>query len=381
MEKAHKSEKPSINSKEKPYSFNSAEEISKSSKKHHHGHHSRSFQKETDAVLATPFRIAAESDLRTAETYKEDLKENPTEEPSRSDDAPTPILPLIGEVIAFVSLGAVIYTLFLLLRLDGTIHWNYWIISIPLWFIFFILLLLTQSKKLTTHASLIVRLAWLICVLCMVVFLFLVDMRLQYLYDSLSDDETLNSLVFDWVYIFVPLWIFIGIDFILSVSGFLVGCFGSNSQTKERYRSASVSLLIFDLVFTPFLLLLQLKLSGNAESFGWAVVFISLFIVDVFFLVTGCVLLVFTFGSTQDAIFSLPQVIAFLLVCVLSIVFKILLIVALDKQQHGESLPISLLGILSPLIILELLLMAIGISVRVRRRPITEGYQPITASK
>src|SRR5690242_1029226 len=90
-----------------------------------------------------------------------------------------PILPLVGEILAGVFSGLVIFTVFVALKITEVINWNYWFVFSPIWVVLLALLLLTQSKRLTTRTNLIVRLAWLLCVISIMGHLILLNMKLE----------------------------------------------------------------------------------------------------------------------------------------------------------------------------------------------------------
>jgi cytochrome bd-type quinol oxidase subunit 2 len=263
-----------------------------------------------------------------------------------------PILPLIGEILAFSTVGIIIFTIFLTIKLVSVIQWSFWWVCSPLWLILFSLLVLTQSRKLTTKAPLIVRLAWLLCVTCVIAFLILLNMKLELEYDT------------SIFYMFLPLWALLGITVFLGISGIAVSCCTSNDNPdrKKKYLFAGLPLLVFDAVFFPFLLLLELKLNDTTDEFSWSVVFIPLWITDGFFLCVALFLLLFTIGSRQDALFSLSQVITFISLLPVAAVFKILVVLHLD----GDTL--SMFIVMTPILVVELLLLSCGLNIRLNKR-------------
>jgi len=287
------------------------------------------------------------------------IQENPEEQKLLGEKEvidSQPILPLVGEILAFTTIGIIIFTIFLTIKLENQLRWSYWWVCSPLWLVLFSLLVLTQSRKLTTKSPLIVRLAWLLCVTCVIAFLILLNMKLELEYDT------------SFFYLFIPLWALLGITIFLGCSGVMVACCTNteNQERKKKYLFAGVPLLVFGVVFFPFLLLLELKLGdslGDASGeFSWSVVFIPLWITDGFFLCVSLFLLLFTIGSRQDALFSLSQVITFISLIPAAAVFKILVVL------HLEGDPLSLFIVMTPLLVVELLLLSCGLNIRLNKR-------------
>jgi len=259
-------------------------------------------------------------------------------------------LDLIGEIITITTFGLSVFTVFITLKITGVVNWMYWAVSSPLWLVLFILLVLTQSKRFVQHTTIIIRLAWFLCVVAVIAFLVLLNLKLE-------KDEREPPLNL----IFLPLWILFGIALLLGMSGLTIGlCFDrKNPKRKKKYLLAGVPLLLFDLVFFPFMFLLELKIqdSGGA-GFGWSIVFIPIWITDTFFLYVSCVLFLFTIGARDSAVFSISQVITFLCILTGGTVFTILLVLVL------EGAPFSPYVITAPLLLVELLCVACGLNVR-----------------
>lgn len=261
-------------------------------------------------------------------------------EPQRSKKT---MLPLVGEIIAFVSSGLFIFTILCTLKLEGVILWMWWLICIPLWLILFVLILLTQSKKLTTRTSLIVRLAWLLCVISIICFMVLLNLKLEHEYEP------------NWKLVFLPLWILFGLAFILGISGVIVALC-NKEQRRRKYLLSGIPLLAFVIIFLPFTMLLEFRIED--ESILWSAVFIPLWIVDSTSICFACILMLFTIGSREDATFTLSQVISFICLMPLAILFKILLVLELDGVE------LSYYIVMTPLLVMELLALSCGANLR-----------------
>jgi len=268
---------------------------------------------------------------------------------------PHPVLPVVGEVMAYTNITLFAFTAFLALKLDGYLSWNWWLVCTPLWALLFLLLVLTQSKRMTRRAPLIVRLAWLIIVLSIIVFL--VALNMKFTQTSLGAFEPTYSMIF------MPLWCLFAIVALLGLSGVIVGIVAPSHEPRRRkYLLAGVPLIVFDAIFFPFILLTELKLRGEA-GYAWGVVFIPLWITDAFFFCGAILLLVFTVGASEDAMFSLSQVITFLGIMPISALFKVLLVLWLD-----EILTTAFLAIFAPLLLVELLFFTCGVNINIREQ-------------
>jgi len=262
-----------------------------------------------------------------------------------------PLLPVIAELVSGTVLGNAIFTIFLTLKLTNVIDWAYWWIFTPLWLVFFTLLILTQSKRLTKHVPLIARLVWLICIVSIVAFLVLLSMRLEHEGDP------------PFQLIFIPLWVLFGSSLLLGLSGIFVAlCSTTDESKRQKYLLAGLAMLGFDAVFFPSVLMLALKLTEH-KDYSWSVVFIPLWITDGVFLLTAFVLLLFTIGSRDSAVFSLSQVIIFLFVLPSAALFKALLVLSLDS-----TITMSWFWTMTPLLVVELLVFSCGLNIRFSKK-------------
>jgi len=262
----------------------------------------------------------------------------------------TPLLPLIGELTAGSVSGVILFTIFLTLKMSRVVSWSYWWILSPLWIILFILLILTQWKRISYHLPAISRIVWLICLISLVGFLILLTLNLE------------NILEVSFVLMFLPLWILILASFLLGISGVVIGIrLNADDSKRAKYLLAGIAMLGFDAICFPFLLLLEFKLSGS--SFGWVSVFIPLWVVDGFFLCSSFILLLFTIGSRDSAIFSLSQVLTFIFTFISVAIFKVLLALHLDLIS-----PMSYYWIMTPVIVAELLIVSVSLNIRFTRK-------------
>jgi len=260
------------------------------------------------------------------------------------------ILHLLAEIVIGISFSLGVFTVFLTLKLSNVVDWQYWWICSPLWALLFALLIVTQSKRLTNHFPLIARVVWLICLLSLVIFLVLMCIYLERRFANFT-------------LLFLPLWVLNASCLLLGISGvFIALCVTADEVKKRNYLLAGVSMLGFDAIFFPFFLLVQLKLTYFVTA-EWSIIFIPLWVTDGFFLLLGFVLLLFTLGARDSAIFSLSQLIAFIFVIPVAALFKVLLILVMDG-----TLRIAYFMIMIPLVGVELLVMSCGINIRLTKR-------------
>lgn len=123
----------------------------------------------------------------------------------------------------------------------------------------------------------------------------------------------------------------------------------SNSLLETSRRRAllvTVALFFFIAVFAPFLGLIWGRLAWN-EDISWHTVFVPLWICDGFFVCVGGFLLLFTCGSRDDAVFSVSQIVVFLMIVPCGIAFKVLLAVYLDGEDNirPEYIPVPMLAV------------------------------------
>jgi len=260
------------------------------------------------------------------------------------------ILHLLAEIVIGISFSLGVFTVFLTLKLSNVVDWQYWWICSPLWALLFALLIVTQSKRLTNHFPLIARVVWLICLLSLVIFLVLMCIYLERRFANFT-------------LLFLPLWVLNASCLLLGISGvFIALCVTADEVKKRNYLLAGISMLGFDVIFFPFFLLVQLKLTHFITA-EWSIIFIPLWVTDGFFLLLGFVLLLFTLGARDSAIFSLSQLIAFIFVLPVAALFKVLLILVMDG-----TLRIAYFMIMIPLVGVELLVMSCGINIRLTKR-------------
>eukprot|EP00026_Physarum_polycephalum_P015553 Phypoly_transcript_16263.p1 GENE.Phypoly_transcript_16263~~Phypoly_transcript_16263.p1 ORF type:complete len:131 (+),score=16.49 Phypoly_transcript_16263:290-682(+) len=115
-----------------------------------------------------------------------------------------------------------------------------------------------------------------------------------------------------------------------------------------------------------------LKKSFDTKDTSWAIIFIPLFVCDAFCFCMGFFLLVFSFGGRNDAIFSIFQLLLFLIIIPSSVCFKILLCLYLDK-----TLQIPIIYVFMPLIAMEILLFTCGLAVISHHKKKKAVYVPV----
>ncbi len=163
------------------------------------------------------------------------------------------ILIFVG-VISFVTFAVCAFTILLILKLQYVVDWSYWsifspILCIPLLrnlltfiVVLFILLVLTQSRTISTRFPLISRLAWLMCVvscthsfrlllhICMIAFMLMLILKME---------KTGNLFSLEYTHVFIPLWILFGTSFVLGISAVVVAlCFSDTERRKSKYLTS-----------------------------------------------------------------------------------------------------------------------------------------------
>jgi len=241
---------------------------------------------------------------------------------------------------------AIFLVLFLLWK-ENIIKWNFWIISMPLFILFLTLLVLTQSRRLTRAIPMLVRLAWLFCIICMTAFLILYNLKEQKIYEVPID------------MLFVPWWAFLIVSFSLGIMSLSYGCSGSSNR-HSKAKWGGLLLLVIVIIISPFVLMLQFKLEPHNYKFSWAYVFIPIFVLDLGALLGSLILCIFTVGSPSEAIFSVCQVLSFLLMLPFWIAFKILLILKLEDAT--SEFPLYVVFI--PMFIVQFLCCCCGVQMR-----------------
>jgi hypothetical protein len=261
-----------------------------------------------------------------------------------------PVLAVLGELVSGIIVAVSFFTVLITLKITNVIEWSYWWVFSPLWLALFTLLILTQSRRVSSHMPTIARVVWLICLVSIVAFLTLVNFHLQQTFD------------FSFGFIFLPLWVLISASLLLGISGIVIALRTTDDDSKKRkYLLAGLGMLCFDIVFFPFFLLFALRL-GEHYSFSWSVVFLPLWITDGFFFIGGFILILFTIGSRDSAIFSLSQLTMFIFVPPTAATFKALLVLALDGK-----LTVSYYLVAAPLLIMELLILTCGLHIRITK--------------
>jgi len=253
---------------------------------------------------------------------------------------------LLGKVVSLFSLPLILFTITFALRLNNSISWSYWYVFIPVFLLLMVSLLLSTSERLSRPAPIQMRIAWLLCIICISTFVVFLILKLE------------GTTLGPWKFFYLPLYIVGGITFVAGFHIiFIVGCCGSEKNNK-KYILSGTPVFCFGMVFLPLVIMLSIKegVGDIRVTMDWAIVFIPLFVADGFCFCMGFFLLLFSFGGGKDALFSIAQLIIFLFVIPISVVFKILLILYMDNI-----LQFQIVYCFIPLIVLELLLLFCGI--------------------
>jgi Transmembrane Fragile-X-F protein len=127
-------------------------------------------------------------------------------------------------------------------------------------------------------------------------------------------------------------------------------------ETRRRKAVIVTLLLVYFLfIFLPFLALLWNKLAWDRDV-SWHTVFIPLWVCDGIFVCVSGFLLLFTCGATEDALFSVSQIVFFLLMTPCGVAFKVLLAIYLDDGP--DEMPDEY--VLIPILVLEALMCFCG---------------------
>lgn len=271
---------------------------------------------------------------------------------------------MLGRVVSLFCIPLLLFSILLPLRIDNTISWNYWYVFSPLLATLVGFLLATTSQSLSAPAPPVVRLVWILWVIAVSVFVVFLVMRLQgysFFHPSMSS-------------IFMPLYCGLGVMLFSSFYLFLTGCCSSVHYVQKKYVVAGTPLFCFSVVTIPLVILISFREGvDHIAHTSWALMFIPLFVCDAFCFCMGFFLLIFSFGNRNDAIFSVLQLILFLVIIPASVCFKVLLCLYLDNV-----LRIPMIYVFAPLIALEVLLFTCGIAVTSHKKKL--AYIPVNST-
>lgn len=184
-----------------------------------------------------------------------------------------PFLENPAMVALFVCLGCLLVCLitlipiFIVLKLDGAVNWNWGVVFIPLWitnvapFVFFCINSLKSDKKLKALLSFVQY-------LCLLVFQILLAVELQ-------------SFPFRWSLAFIPIYFFMIIYLIKKVSKSMTTHYREQEDEQVLFGLGYGGYLIrnffLPIMLVLFLILLLVKLEG-ASSYSWWIISIPLFV-------------------------------------------------------------------------------------------------------
>jgi len=188
----------------------------------------------------------------------------------------------IGASIVIMLLTAILFMIFLILRLDKHVSWNWLFVFIPLWIFILSYLILVfavfyllyfEIRRHTLEGT-----AWLISIgVLFLLFSILLALKVQ----------KINGDFIYWALVFIPLWIGLALLLVIDET------WGGDYRTYEyeadyRYRSAygnsywrGVNVLPQNVLVcvTIFTILLVLKLDGVITR-SWAIIFLPLWFID-----------------------------------------------------------------------------------------------------
>eukprot|EP01112_Ceratiomyxa_fruticulosa_P021152 TRINITY_DN7372_c0_g1_i1.p1 TRINITY_DN7372_c0_g1~~TRINITY_DN7372_c0_g1_i1.p1 ORF type:complete len:303 (-),score=29.96 TRINITY_DN7372_c0_g1_i1:113-1021(-) len=258
----------------------------------------------------------------------------------------------VGRAIVFICLPLVVFTVFLPLKIDHKINWNWWMVFLPVFVFLLFSLLLSAVRGLSGPVPTIVRVLWILWTVSVAIFIICLIFKLEDYPPPLK--PTISQ-------IFIPMWFIAAAMFLSGLYSFILGCCSKRESVKRRYALSGTPLFIFSLVFLPFILMASFRVSTDRFDdmyVSWGVVMIPLFILDVLCLCMGFFLLLFSVGGQKDAIFTLPQLVIMQGIVPCSITFKVLLLLKLDGK-----LSITLFNTFIPLLIMEALFIACGLAI------------------
>lgn len=254
---------------------------------------------------------------------------------------------LLGRVVSAFCVPILLFTIVLPLRIEGAVEWSYWIVFSPIFATLLGFFLATTSQTLSAPAPLGVRILWMAWVISLTMFVVFLVLRL--------DGST--SLIPSLDLIFSPLYFGLGLMVLVGFCLIVAGCCSSSPHKQKKYIVSAVPICCFAVVLLPLILLISFKQGVDSlPNVSYGVIFIPLFVADMFGFCMGFFLLLFSFGGRKDAIFSIFQLFVFLVAIPVSVTFKILLVLYLDGV-----LKISLIYVFLPLIVLEALLLTCGL--------------------
>jgi len=165
------------------------------------------------------------------------------------------------------------FSIFLLLKIEDIIDWNWWYIFSPLGLIALLLLLCLVRKEVVENTIFAVRMVFVMWIVACSVFGFLLVTALERTFVDAQDP----------LVTFIPLWAISGIFLLFSAYLFYRGCcHGGDKASSDNYANMAIPFFCFSLIFAPLVVLLGLKEVGIIQS-SWGISMIPLFAVDLFF--------------------------------------------------------------------------------------------------
>jgi len=192
----------------------------------------------------------------------------------------------VGASVVIMLITAILFMIFLILRLDKHVTWNWLFVFIPIWiFILAYLLLIFAIFYLFYYErkNIILATAWLMSVgVAFLLFFILLALKVQ----------KVNGDFIYWALVFIPLWIGLALLLVIDETwggDYRIYEYEADYSYRSYYgknylRGINVlphNVLVFVVVFT---ILLVLKLDGVVTR-SWAIIFMPLWFIDLLVLV------------------------------------------------------------------------------------------------
>jgi hypothetical protein len=225
--------------------------------------------------------------------------------------------------------------------------WSLWAVCSPLFVACLGLLLVTSVSRF--DSPFVARLAWGYGLACATTFCVLVVARVD-----LSD--RIPALSHPWVP-FVPHWS-------LALGFAVIGLYSFWPSSATRNCAAGVLLVVSGCLWGLLSILAYLRVTGNdSPSLTWYGVLAPWWVLDGLLLVVGIVMLLFSFGARQSALFTIGQQLLFLVIVLASAALKVLVAASLE----GGKVAVTEATVLATALFVEAMIALLGVLFAVGR--------------
>eukprot|EP01105_Mastigella_eilhardi_P007177 TRINITY_DN1863_c0_g1_i1.p1 TRINITY_DN1863_c0_g1~~TRINITY_DN1863_c0_g1_i1.p1 ORF type:complete len:216 (+),score=63.11 TRINITY_DN1863_c0_g1_i1:36-683(+) len=179
-----------------------------------------------------------------------------------------------------------------LVQFGGYLDLSWWVVFAPaLAAVGFLLVLMVALDDKSTPP--VIRITYITALICIGVAMVMVLLRIQTKIPVLQDQD---------VFMYIPLWAMSGMFFLLGLLSLYYKYRSTIAGEESKDHVTGAVLIFISLVLTPLLTLIFLRQTGVVAT-NWALVFLPIWFLDGFSLFTGAFLILFSIGSSSDAIF------------------------------------------------------------------------------